>query len=229
MPDSREQGSDVLTIDVVSDVVCPWCYIGKKHLDEALAIWRVRHPEAPEPAVAWHPFQLNPGMPPDGMERGAYLLAKFGDAGGGSGYSRVVAAAQAAGLVFNPQNIRRQPNTLRAHALIGAAAGAGADQQHRLVAALFQAYFVDGRDIGEPEVLRAIARDAGLDDASVAHAFEEASLGATAQEDERLRDAGIGGVPFFILGQRVAVSGAQGVDALLEAFDRAPRARPATD
>ncbi len=139
----------------------------------------------------------------------------------------MVAAAQAAGLVFNPQNIRRQPNTLRAHALIGAAASA--EQQQRLVAALFQAYFVDGLDIGDPEVLRTIALGAGLDEASVAAACEEAALGATAKEDERLRDAGIGGVPFFIVGQRVAVSGAQGVEALLDAFDRAPRAGIAGD
>jgi predicted DsbA family dithiol-disulfide isomerase len=228
MPDSQEAVSDILTIDVVSDVVCPWCYIGKKHLDDALAVWRTRHPDAPEPAVAWHPFQLNPGMPAAGMERGAYLLAKFGNASGGPGYSRVVAAAQAAGLVFNPQNIRRQPNTLRAHALIGAAAGAQ-QQQHRLVAALFQAYFVDGLDIGDPEVLRGIGVGAGVDEAGVQTAFDEASLAATAKEDERLRDAGIGGVPFFIVGQRVAVSGAQGVEALLDAFDRAPRGRSAGD
>ena len=227
MPDSQEPASDILTIDVVSDVVCPWCYIGKKHLDDALAVWRTRHPDAPEPAVAWHPFQLNPGMPAAGMERGAYLLAKFGNASGGPGYSRVVAAAQAAGLVFNPQNIRRQPNTLRAHALIGAAASG--QQQQRLVAALFQAYFVDGLDIGDPEVLRAIALGAGLDETSVAAARDETALGATAKEDERLRDAGIGGVPFFIFGQRVAVSGAQGAEALLDAFERAPRGRSAGD
>jgi len=227
MPDSQEPASDILTIDVVSDVVCPWCYIGKKHLDDALAVWRTRHPDAPEPAVAWHPFQLNPGMPAAGMERGAYLLAKFGNASGGPGYSRVVAAAQAAGLVFNPQNIRRQPNTLRAHALIGAAASG--QQQQRLVAALFQAYFVDGLDIGDPEVLQSIALGAGLDETSVAAARDETALGATAKEDERLRDAGIGGVPFFIFGQRVAVSGAQGVEALLDAFERAPRGRSAGD
>ena len=223
-PGQPESAPDPLRIDVVSDVVCPWCYIGKKHLDEALAAWRDRHPEAPEPAVAWHPFQLNPGMPAGGMERGAYLQAKFGDPRGGPGYSRVVAAAQAAGLEFRPQDIRRQPNTLRAHALIGAASDAG--QQHRLVAALFQAYFVDGVDIGDPDSLRAIALGAGLDADAVTAAFDEASLNATAQEDERLRDAGIGGVPFFIVGQRIAVSGAQGVDALLQAFDRAPGAQP---
>jgi predicted DsbA family dithiol-disulfide isomerase len=210
-----------LRIDVVSDVVCPWCYIGKKHLDDALAIWRARNPQAPEPVVAWHPFQLNPGMPAAGMERGAYLLSKFGDSRGGPGYLRVVGAAQAAGIEFNPQAIRRQPNTLRAHALIGAARDAA--EQQRLVAALFRAYFVDGVDIGDEASLRALASGCGMDETAIAAAFEEASLRAAAQQDEHLRDAGIGGVPFFIVGQRVAVSGAQGADALLEAFDRAPR------
>ena len=221
MTASTAPASGTLTVDVVSDVVCPWCYIGKKHLDDALALWRARHPDAPEPAVAWHPFQLNPGMPPAGMERGAYLQAKFGDSRGGPGYLRVVGAAQAAGLEFNPQGIRRQPNTLRAHALIGAAEDAA--QQHRLVAALFQAYFVDGIDIGDEDALRGIASGCGVDKARIDSALEQTALDATAQEDERLRDAGIGGVPFFIVGQRVAVSGAQGVDALLDAFDRAPR------
>jgi len=227
MANSHEPGDDTLTIDVISDVVCPWCYIGKQHLDEALTVWRARHPQAPAPIVTWHPFQLNPGMPPEGMDRGAYLQAKFGNPAGGPGYMRVVGAAEAAGLKFNPQGIRRQPNTLRAHALIGATARG--DQQHRLVAALFQAYFVDGVDIGDEGALRAIATGCGLDETRIDAAFADAALAAIAQEDERLRDSGIGGVPFFVVGQRVAVSGAQGVDALLDAFDRAPRSRSAVD
>ena len=211
-----------LRIDVVSDVVCPWCYIGKKHLDEALAAWTERHPDAAPPRVSWHAFQLNPTMPADGMDRGAYLQSKFGDPRGGPGYQRVVASAQAAGLEFRPEGIRRQPNTLRAHSLIRAAGDAGC--QHALVAALFRAYFVDGVNVGDEESLRRIAREAGLDDTAIDAAFGPSALRETAAEDEHLRSTGIGGVPFFVISQRVAVSGAQGIDALLAAFERAAAA-----
>jgi len=208
-----------LTIDVISDVVCPWCYIGKRHLEEALATWTERHPGAPAPKVAWHAFQLNPTMPVEGMERSAYLQAKFGDPRGGPGYARLVSAAQAAGLVFRPEGIRRQPNTLRAHSLIRCAGQTGC--QDALVGALFRAYFVDGQDVGDEATLRRIASEAGLDDASITDALQESSLRLTAAEDEHARNAGVGGVPFFVISRRVAVSGAQGPAALLDAFARA--------
>lgn len=217
MPETTAQAP--LHIDVVSDVVCPWCYIGKKHLDEALALWRERHPGDPQPAVAWHPFQLNPTMPAEGMDRGEYLRAKFGDPRGGPGYQRVVDAARAAGLEFRPQDIRRQPNTLRAHSLIRAAAAAG--RQHETAAALFRAYFVDGANIGDEATLRGIGRDCGLPEATIDEAFGEDALRETAEMDEQARRAGIGGVPFFVIGQRIPVSGAQGAQALLQAFARA--------
>jgi len=219
MSDAVPATARELTIDVVSDVVCPWCYIGKKHLDEAVATWIERHPGAPAPTVAWHAFQLNPTIPVDGMDRGAYLQAKFGDPRGGPGYARVVAAAQAAGLVFRPEGIRRQPNTLRAHSLIRCASQS--QGQDTLVAALFRAYFVDGEDVGDEATLRRIAREAGLDDASITDAFQESSLQLTAAEDEHVRSVGIGGVPFFVISRRIAVSGAQGPAALLDAFARA--------
>lgn len=208
-----------LRVDVVSDVVCPWCYIGAKHLDDALATWRERHVDEPQPTVAWHPFQLNPTMPAAGMDRGDYLRAKFGDARGGPGYQRVVDAARAAGLEFRPQDIRRQPNTLRAHSLIRAAAQAG--RQHELAAALFRAYFVDGADVGDEATLREIAARCGLHAEAIDAALAQDALRATAADDEQARRAGIGGVPFFVIEQRIAVSGAQGVDALLDAFERA--------
>lgn len=219
MSDAVPADARELTIDVVSDVVCPWCYIGKKHLDQAVATWIERHPGAPAPAIAWHAFQLNPTMPADGMDRGDYLQAKFGDPRGGPGYARVVAAAQAAGLVFRPEGIRRQPNTLRAHSLIRAAGETGL--QSALVDALFRAYFVDGEDIGDETTLRRIAGEAGLDDANTSEAFRESALQAAAAEDEHVRNAGIGGVPFFVISRRIAVSGAQGPAALLDAFARA--------
>ncbi len=221
-PDPTPPG---LTIDIVSDVVCPWCYIGKKHLDEALARWRERHPEAAEPAIEWYPFQLNPAMPREGMDRGDYLRSKFGDPRGGPGYLRVVGAAKAAGLEFNPDEIRRQPNTLRAHSLIRAAGPARL--QHRLYAALFQAYFVEGANIGDPQVLRTIAGDCGMDAAAIDAALGDDALKETAAIDQQMRDAGIGGVPYFIIGRKFAVSGAQGADALFEVFERVAEAQSA--
>ena len=212
-------GNTPLTIDVVSDVVCPWCYIGKQHLDEALAVWQAQHPDAAAPVVAWHPFQLKPTMPPEGLPRREYMQAKFGSPDGGPGYQRVVAAAVSAGLEFNPERIITQPNTLRAHALISAA-GPGL-RQHAMAAALFRAYFVDGVNICDPDRLRDIGRAQGLLQAEIDGALADAFLEATAQADLQAREADIRGVPFFIVGQRLAVSGAQGAQALVSAFERA--------
>jgi len=209
----------VLTIDVISDVVCPWCFIGKRQLDDALGRWRERHPDAPPPSVTWHPFQLNPAMPAEGMSRPEYLLMKFGSPTGGPGYQRVVDAAAGAGLQLHPERIVRQPSTLRAHALLRAATPGA--QQHGLAEALFNAYFVDGVDVGDPSALETIGRDAGMSGAQIAAAAAPESLAATEQIDQDTRDSGIGGVPFFVIGRKFAVSGAQGTDALLAALERA--------
>ncbi|MCL4744662.1 MAG: DsbA family oxidoreductase [Burkholderiaceae bacterium] len=215
---------DALTIDVVSDVVCPWCYIGKRHLDEALARWRARHPDGPAPRVAWHPFQLNPTMPPQGIERAEYLRAKFGDPRGGPGYERVREAAESAGLEFHPERILRQPNTLRAHALIRAAAGS--ELQHRLAASLFEGYFVEGRDIGDEATLPACAAALRMPQQAVDTALGSEALEATSAVDSGLRDAGIGGVPHFVIGKRISVSGARGADRLLEAIEAIDACQP---
>jgi predicted DsbA family dithiol-disulfide isomerase len=213
---ARAHEGEAVRIDIVSDVVCPWCYIGKRQLDDALARWRERHADAPAPAIAWHPFQLNPTMPAQGMARSDYLKAKFGDPNGGPGYNRVRNAASAAGLVFHPERIVRQPNTLRAHALIGAAAG---QLQHLLAARLFECYFVEGKDIGDEATLRAAAAEVGMPPEAVDAAMRPEALEATEAIDSGLRDAGIGGVPFFVVGKRINVSGAQGADRLLEAIE----------
>ncbi len=214
--DNRARPGEALTIDVVSDVVCPWCYIGKRQLDQALARWRERHADAPAPTIAWHPFQLNPTMPREGMARSDYLKAKFGDPRGGPGYDRVRNAASSAGLVFHPERIVRQPNTLRAHALIRAAAG---ELQHRLAARLFECYFVEGQDIGDEATLRAAAAAVGMPAEAVEAGMRPETLEATEAIDSGLRDAGIGGVPYFVIGKRINVSGAQGADRLLEAIE----------
>lgn len=216
------QAGEPLIIDVVSDVVCPWCYIGKKHLDDAIAAWSGRG--NPAPIVRWHPFQLNPDMAPQGMDRGDYLQAKFGNPQGGPGYQRVIAAARTAQLAFEPQNIRRQPNTLQAHALIAAGEQTGQSGQAvqaQIVDALFQAYFVDGVDLCDEDALRSVAIGCGLGDAQVDAAMSPASLQAVAARDMQVRNAGISGVPFFVIAQQIGVSGAQGAEALLDAFERA--------
>ncbi len=211
-----------LTIDVISDVVCPWCYIGQRQLDEALALWRERHPDAVAPSVTWHPFQLNPGMPAEGMSRAEYMTMKFGSPTGGPGYRRVVDAAAGAGLEIHPERIERQPSTLRAHALMAAAEPG--EQQNALALALFRAYFVDGIHVGDPTALARIARGVGMTDDRIAAAGDADALAETERIDQDVRDSGVGGVPFFVIGRKFAVSGAQGADALLAAFERAASA-----
>ncbi len=214
-----EPAGDALRIDVVSDVVCPWCYVGKRQLEAALARWRVAHPDAPEPAVRWHPFQLNPDIPDEGMNRADYLREKFGASDPAAIYQRVSAAARAVGLAPEFAKIARQPNTLRAHALIGVAQG---EAQQAIVERLFSAYFVEGADLTSREALETLAREAGFDEAAIRAALDDgAALERARQADLDARELGIGGVPFFVVDGKVGVSGAQGADALLGAFAQA--------
>lgn len=212
--------SSAWIIDVVSDVVCPWCWIGKGQLDAALARWAALHPQQPVPAVVWHPFQLNPDLPAGGMPRGEYLDAKFGSRHAYPA-ERIVQAAERAQVPMRLDRIARQPNTLRAHALLGAAGAVQSELQHALADALFRAYFAEGLDVGDEAVLRQIGVQTGLPADRIDAAWDDDALGATASADTQARRAGISGVPFFVIGNRVGVSGAQGADALLNAFDRA--------
>ncbi|HPU51907.1 MAG TPA: DsbA family oxidoreductase [Burkholderiaceae bacterium] len=212
-----------MRIDVVSDVVCPWCFIGKRQLEAAIAAWSAAHPEAPLPEVVWHPFQLNPFAPAEGVARDDYLRSKFGTADTTRLYSNVRAAASEVSLPLALDRIARQPNTLRPHALMAAAFESGGQTlQSALAEALFSAYFQESRNLSDPEVLSDIARKAGVPDADIVRALsDEALLGRVADEDQGARDAGIGGVPYFVVNGRVAVNGAQGEEALLRAFRRA--------
>ena len=216
------QSSAPLNIDIVSDVVCPWCYIGKRHVEQAISQWQEKHPNAAV-NVRWHPFQLNPDLPLEGTDRKGYLEAKFGGPQRAKEiYARVAAAGRNAGLELNFDGILKQPNTLAAHALIAyaqtASEGAHADA---VAERLFKAYFVDGEFIGDPNVLVAIAADCGLDaDATRAVLTEQASLDQIAEQDANVRQQGITGVPFFIFNQKVALSGAQPPDVLLDAMEK---------
>ena len=211
----------VLTIDIVSDVVCPWCYIGKRKLEAALALPAAAGLPAVE--VRWHPFQLNPDLPPAGVSRQHYLEEKFGGPERASEiYARVKAAGRTAGLELNIEGISLQPNTLAAHALIAFAqqqgASAGSDVKERVL----KAYFVEGRFIGSVDVLAAIAAEAGLD-AEAARSFvsDPQRLQEVARADAQARSMGISGVPFFIFNQKLAVSGAQDPATLLDAMQQA--------
>ena len=210
-----------LTIDVVSDVVCPWCYIGKRKLEAALAL-----PQAVDlPAVElrWHPFQLNPDMPAGGVSRQQYLEDKFGGPGRAAEiYARVRAAGRTVGLELNIEGISLQPNTLAAHALIAFAQQGAGTLGSAVKERILKAYFVENRFIGSVDVLVDIALEAGLDaDAARAYLIDPVHLQEVAQADAQARGMGISGVPFFIFNQKVAVSGAQDPAALLDAMRQA--------
>jgi predicted DsbA family dithiol-disulfide isomerase len=214
-----EPAGEALRVDVISDIVCPWCYVGKRQLEMALERWRAAHPDAPAPIVRWHPFQLNPDFPEAGMERAGYLQRKFGTSDPGAIYQRVQAAAEAVGLAPEFAKISRQPNTRRAHALVAAAPDEATQQA--VVERMFRAYFIEGADLSSQDVLAALAGEAGLSQAQVEQAFDEASLAHIAQADAEARQLGVSGVPFFVIDGKLAASGAQGADALLAAFEQA--------
>jgi len=211
-----------LTIDVVSDVVCPWCYIGKRRLEAALAKLRESDPELPV-EVRWHPFQLNPDMPRDGMPRREYLERKFGGPDRAREiYARVSAAGRSVDIPFAFDAIERQPNTLAAHRLVAWAQSRREGDPDKLVEALFRAYFVDGRYVGDRDELVALAADAGYDADDARRFLESDELAdVVAEADRRSRQMGISGVPFFIFGGKTALSGAQEPAVLLEAINQA--------
>jgi predicted DsbA family dithiol-disulfide isomerase len=205
-----------LTIDIVSDVVCPWCFIGKRRLEAALDLYRARKPAAAAPQIAYHPFELNPDLPREGIARADYIANKFG-ARGYSGHDRLVQAGKPLGIAFAFDRIERQPNTLAAHALIESARRRGV--QGAVKEALMQAFFVDGLDLTDTDTLVRIAVGAGLEreEANASLADEELRR-AVAQEEDRARRMGVQGVPFFIFNGSIVVEGAQPPETLLQAM-----------
>ena len=211
-----------LTIDVLSDVVCPWCLIGKRRLEQALAQYAHRYPDRPAPTVRWHPFQLNPDMPEEGMSRADYVRHKFGDRAD-TVYDRVKAVGRSLDIPFAIDAIARQPNTASAHSLIGLAEVGG--QQQRLVEALFQAYFLQGVDLTQRSELARLAQEAGLSAEQVASCLNsEQARQQVRASDTRARQMGVQGVPFFIFNNQVGVSGAHEPEVLLQAMEQAMQA-----
>ena len=214
----RPVGEVVLTlqIDVISDVVCPWCYVGKRKLARALELYREHRPAAGIPRVVWHAFQLNPDMPESGMDRSEYVARKFGPRAKNV-YDRVTAVGAAVGIPFAFEKVTRQPNTLAAHSLIALAADSG--RQDDAVEAFFNAYFVNGRDLTSRETLVELGREAGLAQEDIQACLDSAAVRDQVRaEDEQARAQGVEGVPFFIINRRFAISGAQDPEVLLDAM-----------
>jgi predicted DsbA family dithiol-disulfide isomerase len=209
------EANDILTIDVVSDVVCPWCYLGEKRLEEALS------DEAGPVVVRWRPYQLDPTIPEGGLDRAEYMEKKFGKSGRlEAAHENLTRLGAEIGVPFAFDKIKRSPNTLDAHRVIrlAAAAGVQADVADRL----FKAFFVEGRDIGDRAVLVEIAEECGLDAGEVEKLLAgDADIELVRQEIEQAQSMGVSGVPFFIFGGRVGVPGAQEPSVLRQAIAQA--------
>ncbi len=203
-------------IDVVSDVVCPWCFIGKRRLEQAFALV----PEIPVD-VRWHPFFLNPWVPRDGISREQYLITKFGSVDRYKDIAKRVAAAAAAdGLTYNVDRIARQPNTLDCHRLILWAGETG--DAARMKQRLMELYFTEGADLSDPEVLVGAAIACGMDSDSVRERLAtDEDINAITNQAESAKGAGVEGVPFFVFDGAFAVSGAQAPEYLADAIRRA--------
>jgi predicted DsbA family dithiol-disulfide isomerase len=194
----------MLTLDIFSDPVCPWCYIGKTHLDRALES-RADHPFI----VAWHPFQLNPDMPEGGVPLIAHLEEKFGGPDKTkAAFAHVEQAAKDAGINIDMTRVPRAPNTFNAHRLIHWAGLEG--RQTAVVSALFRAYWVQSRDIGDVDTLATIAGEAGLDAAMIARLLaSDADEEALLTREDHARTRGVRAVPTFIIANQYVLSGAQ--------------------
>lgn len=210
-----------MQIDVISDVVCPWCFIGKRNLESALAAWRRDHPGEDQPVVRWHPFQLNPQLPGGGVPRAEYIATKFGGPQrAGEIYARVANAGARAGIAFEFDRITVQPNTLNAHRLIHRAGPSG--RQDAMAEALFRAYFLEGADLSSDDTLADIAARAGIDrDEISAYLAGDEDKALIGDQDQHARSLGVEGVPFFIFNRRYSVSGAQPPEAILDVMAKA--------
>jgi predicted DsbA family dithiol-disulfide isomerase len=213
----RAATSAGMRIDIVSDAICPWCYIGKRHLEQALATLAK---EGLTFEVHWNPFQLNPDMPKEGRDRSAYRAWKFGSAEKAAALDeRITEAAASTGLAFRTDLMTRTPNTIDAHRLIWFAGQRG--DQDAAMEAVFKAYFIAGRDIGDYAVLAECAAEAGLPRQAVLD-FLASDLASKEMRaaDQAAREAGVSGVPSFFLDGYSLFSGAMPAETIAEALRR---------
>jgi predicted DsbA family dithiol-disulfide isomerase len=204
-----------LNIDVIADVVCPWSFLGKRRLDRALVSY------TGPMQIVWHPFQLNPDLPPEGVDFDTYLNDRFGSR---AQVSQALAQLQALGsdngIAFNFAELKRVPNTLAAHRLM--VLGRERDLQSELAESLFRAFFEAGRDIGDPEVLVELAAGLGVPEAAARDGLaDDASLKIVAAEEAQARQMGFVATPNYLFNRRVLLPGAPEVDTLVDAFAEA--------
>lgn len=204
----------MIRLDIISDVACPWCYVGKGYLDRALEA-RPEHPFS----VEWHPYQLNPELPREGMDRMEYMRAKFGTV---ENIIRIheplLAHGKTAGVEFNLDKMKRAPNTLDAHRLIHWAGLEG--RQSAVVSSLFRGYWRDGRDIGDHAILADIAVENGLKRGMVERLLaSEADADLIRARIEHSRRRGVNSVPTFVIADQHALQGAQATDMWLNVID----------
>ncbi|MCX8282232.1 DsbA family oxidoreductase [Phyllobacterium sp. 0TCS1.6C] len=204
-----------ITIDVVSDVVCPWCFVGRKRLEQALAL----NPDL-DATVNWRPFQLDPTIPAKGKDRQRYMQEKFGSSDRiFEVHQQLTELGGEVGIEFDFEAIQVSPNTLDAHRLIRWAAQATPNVQDELVGILFSYYFEQGKDIGDRQILLEAAAEAGLDAAIVESLLPtDADVVGVRQEIDMASQVGVRGVPCFILDQKYAIMGAQSADVLADAI-----------
>lgn len=208
--------SQPMIVDVVADVVCPWCYLGWRRVKAALAL----RPDL-EASIVWRPYQLDPALPEEGVDRKAYMAAKFKDPERlRAVHDALVTGGADDGIVFDFQAIEKSPNTNAAHRLIRWALTAGV--QDAVVEALFSAYFTEGRDIGDPMVLAEVAEAAGMERLVVLQLLsEDADKESVTREHSMAVQGGVTGVPYVIFGGKIAVVGAEAPEHIAAAIDQA--------
>ncbi|TWU49337.1 DsbA family oxidoreductase [Rubripirellula reticaptiva] len=206
-----------LAVDVISDVICPWCYIGKRRLEKAIAALDGQH----DVRVHWHPFQLNPTMPKEGIIRKEYRTRKFGSWERSMELdAKAIAVGETEGILFALDKTERTPNTVDAHRIIWLADQHGC--QDAVVEGLFRAYFTEGQDIGNYQALIDVAAEAGLDRQAAEEMLNsEDGMDVIAQAGKRSRQHQVDGVPFFIINNAITLSGAQAPETFLDAFKQA--------
>lgn len=204
----------MIKLDIISDVACPWCYVGKAYLDRALEA-RAAHPLA----VQWHPYQLNPELPPEGVDRAWFMQQKFGSRENiVRAHEPLLAHAEKAGVAFDLPAIKRSPNTLDAHRVIHWAGLEG--RQTPMVTRLMRAYWSEGRDIGDAGTLAALAGEAGLDAAAIARLLAgDADRAEIQAREQHSRERGVNAVPTFIIAGRYVLQGAQRTENWINVID----------